>query len=188
MKSTQATIRQRVEEVLQIRLLGAEFPDIRQHAAQNQWDVSDRQLWRYVHESDAILAETLEKDREKLFNRHLAQRHALYARAVAAGDLSTARAVLKDEAELLGLYPPKRTELTGKDGGPLQTETVVLSDDERRTALAALFAQLGNRGHRPPLNGQGNLDGSALGGPGPDHDRNRTAAGPLADDAAFIDV
>jgi hypothetical protein len=120
MKSTQATVLQRVEEVLTIRLLGAEFSDIRKHAAESGWgDISDTQLRRYIAKSDALLARTLETDRTKLVNRHIAQRRALFARAMAAADYSSARAVLKDEAELLGLYPAKRTEITGKDGTPL---------------------------------------------------------------------
>ena len=113
-------------------------PNIRQYASEQGWGVSDRQLWRYVEASDTILAETLERDRDKIVNRHVAQRRALYARTISVSDYRTALAVLKDEAELLSLYPPKRTELTGKDGGPLQTETV-MTDDERRAAIHAIL-------------------------------------------------
>ena len=36
--------------------------------------------------------------------------------------------------------PPKqRTEHTGRDGGPIQTEEVVLSDDERAARIAAIL-------------------------------------------------
>src|SRR4051812_35163319 len=117
-KSPQAIVQQRVQEVLTIRLLGAEFSDIVQYAAEKGWDVQERQLWNYVAQSDELLATTLEQDREKLLNRHVAQRRALFAKAMSVADLGAARAVLKDEAELLGLYPAKRTEITGKDGGP----------------------------------------------------------------------
>jgi hypothetical protein len=119
MKSDKTTVRQRVEEVLQLRLVGAEFADVRQHASAAEWNVSTRQLRRYIAHGDKILAATLEKDRDKLINRHIAQRRALYARAMSVSDYGTARAVLKDEAELLGLYPGKKMELTGNAGGPL---------------------------------------------------------------------
>jgi hypothetical protein len=142
-KSTQAVVQQRVEEVLQIRLLGAEFADVRQHAQEKKWKVGDRQLWRYIEESDALLARTLEKDCDKPLARHVAQRRALFARCMAVSDYSNARAVLKDEAELLGLYPAKRTELTGKDGGPLEAAVVELTDDERRAAVTAILSRLG---------------------------------------------
>src|ERR1700756_4091509 len=98
-KSNHATVLQRVREILSLRLLGAEFQEIRQHAVVHQWKVCDRQLFRYIDAGDKLLAETLEKDREKLINRHIAQRRALYARAMASGDLATARQVIKDEAE-----------------------------------------------------------------------------------------
>jgi len=122
MKATKATIRQRVEEVMKIRLLGAEFWEIRQYAAENDpdtarpWNVSDRQLWRYVAASDRLLAKCLERDKDKLLNRHIAQRRAIYARAMEAGDWRGALAVAKDEAELLKLYGPKRIAPVTPDG------------------------------------------------------------------------
>ena len=79
MKATQAQIEQRVSEVLKLRVAGAEFDDIRQYAAAQQWDVSERQLWRYVAASDEALAAAVEKDWSKLLARHLAQRRLLYA-------------------------------------------------------------------------------------------------------------
>ena len=114
MKSTKAEAQKRVEEVLSLRLLGAEFLDIRQHASAQKWDVSDRQLWRYIAAGDELLARTLERDREKLFRRHIAQRRALYARTMAASDYSTAARILKDEAELCNLYPHELNELIEK--------------------------------------------------------------------------
>ena len=124
MKSDLATVRQRVEEILSLRLLGAEFLDIRQHASAQGWNVSDRQLRRYVSRTDDVLAETLEKDREKLLNRHIAQRHALYARAMSVSDYSTALRVLADAAQLLDLYPAKKSELTGKGGAPVVLQVI----------------------------------------------------------------
>src|SRR5205807_2639399 len=111
MKSSKLEVQKRVDEILTIRLQGAEWADIREYAAdpERAWGVSDTQLRRYIAAGDKLLADTLEKDRGKLVNRHHAQRRALYARAVNVGDLRTALAIVKDEAELLGLYP------TGKD-------------------------------------------------------------------------
>jgi hypothetical protein len=144
MKSTNAEVQKRVEEVLQIRLLGAEFHDIQQHAAAQGWNVKDRQLWTYIHKSDELLAQTLETNREKLLNRHIAQRRALYARAMQVSDYRTALAVLKDDAELLGLY---RTG--GKDGPKEDAYGGELTDAERATALAALCDRLRARATGP---------------------------------------
>ena len=84
-----------------------------------KWNVSDRQLQRYTAEADELLAQSLEDNRDRLMAYHFAARRALYARAMAAGDLSTASRILKDEAELLNLYATKRTEVTGKNGAPI---------------------------------------------------------------------
>ena len=127
MKSDQATVRQRVEEILQLRQLGAEFVDIRQHASQSNppWNVSDRQLWRYIEASDALLERTLEKDRKKLLNRHISARRALYARAMSTSDHKTALAVLKDEADLLHLYDVMPDGQAPGDPSPMGTADVV---------------------------------------------------------------
>src|SRR6516165_5704800 len=113
MKATKATINQRVTEVLKLRVAGAEFSDIRDYAIAHGWDVSDSQLWRYVAKSDEALAAAVEKNRDKLVARHLAQRRLLYAKALETGDWRGALAALKDEAELLDLYPH-----TGGEGPP----------------------------------------------------------------------
>src|SRR4051794_28058169 len=127
MKSDQATVRQRVEEILQLRQMGAEFVDIRQYASQSNppWNVSDRQLWRYIEAGDKLLDKTLEKDRKKLLNRHVAARRALFGRAMSVSDYRTALGVLKDEAALLHLYddPPAEQEPGGSS--PMGTADVV---------------------------------------------------------------
>jgi hypothetical protein len=95
------------------------------------------------------LDRTLEKDRAKLINLHIARRRALYTAAIEAEDLATAARIIKDEGELLGLYPPKtmRTELSGKDGGPIEVtpwKQVLrdVTDDE-----LALLQKLAERMH-----------------------------------------
>jgi hypothetical protein len=111
MKATKAEILTRVSQILQIRLNGAEWPDICQYASENGWKLSDRQLRRYIARTDDILAETLEKNRDKIFNRHIGQRRALFARAMSVSDYPTCLRILRDEAELFGLYP-----ITGRSG------------------------------------------------------------------------
>ena len=100
----------RVEEVLQIRLQGAELSDIREYAKEKEWNLSDTQLWRYMQKADALMAAQIEKDRDKIFARHVLQRRALYAHSVTGGDYRAALSVLKDEAELLDLYPAKKVK------------------------------------------------------------------------------
>ena len=116
----------RVDEVLNARLNGAEFHDLKAYAAEKGWNVCDRMIWNYIARSDKILEEGFEKSRKKLLRRHIAQRRALYMRALEDGDTRTALAILGDEAQLQSLYPPKRTELTGKGGKDLPASPVTI--------------------------------------------------------------
>ena len=136
MKSDAQTVQKRVKEVLDLRLLGALPTDIRRHAEEQGWNVSGRQLQRYTAEADKLLAEAVEHNRDKLMAHHYAARRALFARAMGVSDYGTALRVLQDEAQLLNLYPPRRTALEGAGGGP-----VVLSIKEEvvgRPAVPAL--------------------------------------------------
>jgi hypothetical protein len=144
-KATEAQVRQRVEELLRIRLDGAELWDVRKYvrekveAKDQVWGekpLSDGQLYRYLQKVDALLAHSCKSGRKRLIRRHLTQRRALYARSVNAADLRTALAILQDEAELLGLYPPKRKELSGPRGSaiPIRViEVAVEPNDADRT-------------------------------------------------------
>jgi hypothetical protein len=119
-----ALMRRRVEEVLRIRLDGAEFWDVCEfvrekesengsawHLAEGEKPLSRASLRRYLTRADALIVESFRATRRRLRRRHLAQRNRLYAKAVAQGDLRAALAALKDEAELLGLYPSPEREL-----------------------------------------------------------------------------
>jgi hypothetical protein len=160
-----AAIQARTEEILRIRLDGAEIWDLREYVREKQTDpnspwflpegqkpLSDSQLWRYLAKSDRLIAESCRASRKKLLRRHLAQRRNLYAKAVSAGDYRTALAVVRDEAELQGLYPPKKIAPTTPDGEePYEAN---FSDADRATALQALYARLGATGGSPAPDGQ----------------------------------
>jgi hypothetical protein len=182
MKATKAEISRRVEEVLRLRLDGAEFHDVVQYAAEQGWNVRERQLWNYVRASDKLLARRLEKDRDKLLARHVAQRRALYARAVHAADYRTALAVARDEAALQGLYPPKKIAHTDPTGE--ECHAPALSDAECVLAIQAIYARVGVRGPGPPLLGPVPGDGSLSAGAGAADDRRRPDARPVAAEPA----
>jgi hypothetical protein len=118
MKSTKAEVQRRVNEVLKLRLGGAEFPDIREYAnaPEQGWNVSDSQVWRYIRAADALCQDYFDARAEHLLSRHLLQRRQVFAHAMGAGDFRTALAVLQDEAKLEGLYPPHKVAPTTPDG------------------------------------------------------------------------
>ena len=103
-KSEEATVAARVEEVLRIRLDGAQFHDVVQYSAEKGWGLHDRQLRNYIRRSDELIAERRDKSRRRLIALHLARRESLYARAVNTADYRTGLAILADMAKLQTLY------------------------------------------------------------------------------------
>jgi hypothetical protein len=167
MKATKATIRARVEDILRLRLDGAEFWDVRRYVAEKEqaaeppWaipaggkPVSERQLWRYIEQSDRLMAVSSETDRKKRLRVHLARRKSLYVRAVAAGDVRAALAVLADLAKLEGLYP--------SEDEALQREAQRL-----RKQLHGLKEARGESGHGEAAEGAGGPGERGQGGPQP---------------------
>jgi hypothetical protein len=155
-KATKAIVARRVEELLRIVLDGAEMWDVREYVREKEqeegsaWELppggkplSDSQLWRYLARVNQLIAESCRASRKKLLRRHLAQRRNLYAKAVSQGDLRTALAVARDEAELQALYPDKDAEAT-KRIASLEKEL-----HEIRNLQAAQLVGGGNAGTSP---------------------------------------
>jgi hypothetical protein len=159
-RANKALIARRVDDVLRIRLDGAEFWNVRRCVSESEkkegsaWflpegaaSLSDATLWRYIAQADKKIAESCRASSKKLLRRHLAQRRHIYAKALGADELRTALAALDSEAELLGLFPPKRREISGPRGGPLQSEVTTPTVAETvhdleyyRQVLIELFA------------------------------------------------
>jgi hypothetical protein len=183
-KSTRAEVDRRIAEVFKLRLGGAELPDIREYAqAQSPpWGVTDAQLWRYVKAADALCRKYLDGQSEHLLARHLLQRRQLYAHAMSAGDFRAALAVLKDEAELEGLYAPRKVALTDPTG--TREYSGGLTDADRHAALQNLYARVGERAGGAPAAEPPAAAGPLLGGPGQADGRRGDAARPLAGGAS----
>ena len=200
MKANKATIRARVDDVYRIRLDGAEFPDILQYVAEREaageapWampdggkPLSERQLWRYVAQSDRLLKESALTNRKKRLRLHFARRKSLYARAIATGQLNVALAVLKDLATLEGFYGDE----LAREVEALRREVDELKrypDDDGNGDPPA-------PDEPPPRPGapEGGADGDPgppppAGGPEPHPERGRIPAGLLAADVAPLDL
>jgi hypothetical protein len=138
MRSTKVETELRIEQVYKLLLGGATFPDIREfaRAPEQAWTVTDAQLRRYMTVAHRRMRARFEARADYSFSQQMLRREQLYAHAMGAGDFRTALAVLQDQAKLEGLYPPTKTELTGRDGGPLQfsLEDAVAADRELEEA------------------------------------------------------
>ncbi len=171
-KASKATVLLRLLEIVRIRLDGAKLWDVCEYVREKEqeddspWKLPDdgkplsqSQIARYVQKADDTIAESTRERRRQSRVKNLARREHMYARAMNAGDIRTALAVAQDEAKLRGLYPAKKTELTGKDGAPLAAvvANVEMTDDERRDAVANLLARVGAASPRPDSAGTADL-------------------------------
>ncbi len=134
MKANKAQVEARTHELVRIILDGALWPlDLCEYVREQEadegspWHVAEggkplsySQIRRYAVRAEKVIAESCRASRKRLLRRHLAQRRNLFAKATAAGDYRTALAAVRDEAELLGLYAPKKMEVTGKGGSALR--------------------------------------------------------------------
>ncbi|HEX5273161.1 MAG TPA: hypothetical protein VFW33_21845 [Gemmataceae bacterium] len=160
MKATKAQVEARVTELLRIRLDGAEFWDIREYVrekeqedgslwrlAEDQKPLSDSQLWRYLARVNQAIAQSSRASRKKLIRQHQAQRRALYAKAVAQGDIRAALACKRDEAELLGLYPSADDELK-RLAEALRKELAEVKEAKRESGNGKAAEGAGDPGER----------------------------------------
>ncbi len=113
-KASKALAAARVEDLAQVVLDGAflfgqirEFVREREKEADTPWTLadgeeplSDSQLRRYLRRAEQLIGESFDRKRSRLMRRHIGQRRSLFARALTSGELSTALAILKDEAAL----------------------------------------------------------------------------------------
>jgi hypothetical protein len=187
-KPNKALNDQRITEVMQLILQGAEFNEIRQYAANKGWELTDRQVRRFINAAYKRTTDILQQKQEELLSRHLMQRRGLYARCLKAEDLRTALQVLHDEAQLIGLYPARKIAPTTPDGK---------DPYEPAPGLAALLSELQQALERLGC-GPGEEDpgpyeshGSAGAGaqrPGPLDGLGGPASGPLAEEITPLPI
>jgi hypothetical protein len=123
-KADRPLVQRRVDDLLRVRLDGGARHDVRDYARSQEresaspWFVpdgenplSDVQIWRYLQRADRLIDREHERSRKRLFRRHVARLNHLYARAATTGELSVARAILRDLAEMQRLLPRPEDEL-----------------------------------------------------------------------------
>jgi hypothetical protein len=179
-KCSRAERQRRIQEVLRLRLGGAEFADIVQFAAapEQDWQIGERQIWNYIRAADTSCQTYFNAQAEHLLARHLLQRRQLYVHALAAGDFGTALRVLQDEARLEALYPPTKIAPTTPKGD--EPYAIDFTDADRAAALARLYERLGAGPGTPVANGYTDPDGTLLGPPGGNSSGRRDDPGSLA--------
>jgi hypothetical protein len=145
------------------------------HVAYGEKPLSDAMIRKYQEKADRVVWRSHENSRKKLLRRHLAQRRNLYAKAVSQGDVRAALACVRDEALLLGLYPPAKIAPTSPDGEH-QYQPGNLTPDSVAALVGDIASRLGLAGAGPdqpghpqppgpaPAGGDGDLPTGRLGG------------------------
>jgi hypothetical protein len=103
-KADNATAAQRVEVVYRMLLQGWSHPQIVQNTSKS-WGCTERQVYNYIEKARKRIDEAAAQYRAEAFSEHLMARRELRK------DTTDARLkldILKDEAQLLDLYPAKR--------------------------------------------------------------------------------
>ncbi len=79
---------------------------------QEDYGVSQAQAYTYTKEATTRIHQKIQGELSDNINKHYQRLERLYNKCVQDGDKRTARMVLKDMADLLGLDAPKRTDIT----------------------------------------------------------------------------
>ena len=135
--STKVEKLRHIRQVYAMLLKGLDPIDIIKAAEQLGWNFSNRTIETYIAEAHKRVEARAEPEETFDLGKAKARRDALYGRAWDDKDVRAALAVEHDLCELLGLYPAKRTELTGKEGGPIKHEYDFshFSDEELERAI-----------------------------------------------------
>jgi hypothetical protein len=118
-KADKLTTEQRTEAVYRLILDGWTVERICHNVS--SWKISDRQIKRYIHDAGERIKAIGEAKRDEHFSRVLAAAYQVLTEAKTIKDKIAALRLL---ADLLGLYAPKRTEISGPEGGPVRIQTI----------------------------------------------------------------
>jgi hypothetical protein len=105
-KSTALEVEDRVRDVFNLLLLGANRRKILQYAS--KWGISDRQVDRYIGRANEEFKHTATRDRDLNFGKASARLEHLFATAMQAHELRQALAV---EREIISLHGLRDLEL-----------------------------------------------------------------------------
>lgn len=81
-------------------------------AMQEQYGIGQTQAYAYAKEATDEIHRKIEGELSDHINKHYKRLELLYAESLKDKDRRTARMVLKDMADLLGMDAPKRTDIT----------------------------------------------------------------------------
>lgn len=101
----------RIQQTVQALLKGYSVQEV-VLTLQEQYGIAESTAYEYTKEATNRIHQKIEGTLEEKVNKHYQRLELLYRRCIEEGDRRTARMVLKDIADLVGLDAPKRTDVT----------------------------------------------------------------------------
>lgn len=123
-KATNHEAEKRVNLVYKMLLLGVSRADIIDYAT-NNWNIGAAMTDKYIAEANAIFKQQAEYIREDEFGKAVSRLQNLYEKNMKIQDYKAALATQKELNELLGMYPAKKLEHTGANGGAIKWEQIM---------------------------------------------------------------
>lgn len=117
-KATNAEMERRIAQVAELLLNRVPRRGIQQHAARQGWGDNVRCVDEIIARATERIRELARRDVGLELGKARGALDMLFAKALAQGDLRTARLVQRDITELLGLAKPQQVELSGPYGLP----------------------------------------------------------------------
>jgi len=122
---TKAELENRVDTIHDMLVLGVRRADICRFVSEKtEWDITERQIDRYIADATELIKAAGELDREAEIATMKERLELLWRKDMQIQDYKAALAVLKERGSLLGIYAPDKKEVTGKDSGPIIFEVV----------------------------------------------------------------
>ena len=141
-RATEFERRRRVDEVYNLLLNRISYAAICRYTSTN-WTITARQTDRYIVRAAALIRDDAEGlDHEEALGKAMADYDMIFAKQMAVGNLREARATLDKIVKLLGLAAPRRSEISGPEGGPIAIEDLSTLTDEELAQLAAINDKL----------------------------------------------
>jgi hypothetical protein len=126
-KADQVEKAKRIQAVVKSLLDGKSVQEV-VVALQSQYKLAESTAYEYTKEATARIHQKIDGELSERISKHYQRLERLYAKSIDIGDIRTARMVLKDIADLLGLDAPKRQDV--KLNAEIRNPAKNLTDDE----------------------------------------------------------
>lgn len=134
-RPTKAEQVQRLSQIHTLLINNLSRQDICRYVSEKTtWGLTERTIERYIAGATKMIRASAAFHRDQELGLAIAQVKDIYAKGQRIQDYKTSLSARKELSELLGLYAPKRLEVTGADGGPQEFIALIPQGPQDRDA------------------------------------------------------